>query len=185
MSLKEGIVEYRPKKIKAEIFPYEDGKCNIEKLLEQLSKFQLITFYENDSDKRIILVNNFLKHQKPHKNEKSCGINDLTGYREITGNFNKLPSPLLNDECVMMNDERGKSKDKYGEFENVFLTTEEIEKLKSKFAETYTDKVEKLSVYMKSKGKKYKDHYATILSWSRRESCENNGRNDDPFSGAI
>jgi len=178
MSLKEGIIEYRPKKIKAEIFPYEDGKCNIEKLLEQLSKFQLITFYENDTQKRIILVNNFLKHQKPHKNEKSCGINDLTGYREITGNFDKLPTPLLNVECGMMKEERGKNKEKYGEFKNVFISADELKKLKEKFPDSFEDKIEKLSGYMKSKGKRYSSHYATILTWARKDGAGDSGTVD-------
>lgn len=172
MSFKEGIVEYRPKKIKAEIFPYEDGKCNIEKLLDHLAKFKLITFYEHkETSERIIFINKFLDHQNPHRNEKSCGITNLEDYQEITGNFNKLHPPLLNDVCCLMNDERGKSnKKKFGELQNVFLKKEEFEKLKTKFGEKPRDeKINALSFYIKSKGDKYKDHYATILSWSLKD----------------
>jgi hypothetical protein len=61
-----------------------------------------------------------------------------------------------------------------GEFENVLLTPEEIEKLNKTLGIDQTQKaIENLSGYMASKGKKYKSHYATILSWSRRDEHGN------------
>lgn len=53
----------------------------------------------------------------------------------------------------------------YGEFKNVKLTDEEYQKLKDKDLLSY---IEKLSSYIASKGKRYKNHYATILNWSRK-----------------
>ena len=63
----------------------------------------------------------------------------------------------------------------YGEFKNVVLSDEEIEKLKAKFPD-WEERIEKLSAYMKSEGKRYKSHYATILAWARSEKkgSENN-----------
>ena len=55
----------------------------------------------------------------------------------------------------------------YGEFKNVKLTDDEYKKLKDKDLLHY---IEQLSSYMKSKGKRYKSHYATILNWSRKEN---------------
>ena len=55
----------------------------------------------------------------------------------------------------------------YGEFKNVKLTDEEYQKLKNKKLLPY---IEKLSSYIASKGKKYKSHYATILTWARKEN---------------
>ena len=52
----------------------------------------------------------------------------------------------------------------YGEFKNVLLTDEEYHKLEQANLLPY---IEKLSSYIASKGKKYKSHYATILTWSR------------------
>lgn len=60
-------------------------------------------------------------------------------------------------------------KEKYGEFNNVTLSNEELEKLKEKFPKDYQNRIEKLSAYIASTGKKYKSHYATILNWSRKE----------------
>ena len=53
----------------------------------------------------------------------------------------------------------------YGKYQNVRLTEEEYHKLKDKL-QSHTDAmIEKLSRYIKSTGKYYKDHYVTILNW--------------------
>jgi hypothetical protein len=58
----------------------------------------------------------------------------------------------------------------HGEFKNVKLTEEEFEKLNLLYgSKTVSDYVEKLSGYLKAKGKKYHDHYATLLNWLRKD----------------
>jgi hypothetical protein len=58
----------------------------------------------------------------------------------------------------------------YGEFNNVKLTNEEFNKLVSMYSlKTIQDKIQDLSLYIKSKGKKYSSHYATIQSWLRKD----------------
>ena len=64
-------------------------------------------------------------------------------------------------------------KKQYGQFKNVLLTDGEHEKLKAKFNSSLPEKIEKLSEGIAGKGYKYKSHYATILSWSRKD--ENDG----------
>ena len=61
------------------------------------------------------------------------------------------------------------SKKKFGEFENVFLSEEEIIKLKAKLGADAERYVERLSNYIESSGKSYKSHYATILSWAEKD----------------
>ena len=63
--------------------------------------------------------------------------------------------------------EINKEKETYGEFNNVKLTKEEYAKLEKSNLLPY---IEKLSSYIASKGKKYKSHYATILTWARGEN---------------
>lgn len=60
------------------------------------------------------------------------------------------------------------SKSKYGNFNNVLLSDVEIDKLKVTVPD-YIDYIERMSEYIESTGKKYKSHYAAILSWKRRE----------------
>ncbi len=64
--------------------------------------------------------------------------------------------------------ENNKKKAAYGEFSNVYLTGDELEKLKRRFS-NYKELIERLSTYIESKGAKYKSHYATILAWAKRE----------------
>ena len=70
-------------------------------------------------------------------------------------------------------------KKKYGEFLNVLLADEELKKLNDKYGKQTNDFIEQLSIYLKSKGKTYKDHYATILNWARRAG-ENGARQANP-----
>ena len=64
-------------------------------------------------------------------------------------------------------------KDIYGEFKNVLLTDTELQNLKEKFSTSYQTKIENLSEWLASTGKKRASHYATILNWSRRDDKEN------------
>ena len=58
---------------------------------------------------------------------------------------------------------------RHGEYRNVLLSAEDFEKLKTQFPDDYQDRIEELSAYMKSTGKTYKDHLATIRNWDRME----------------
>lgn len=74
---KEGRLEDRPKRIKAEIFPYES--VNIEKGLCELAKIKnhskrpFIQRYEINGEPYIQIIN-WHKHQKPHHTEKDSII---------------------------------------------------------------------------------------------------------------
>ena len=58
---------------------------------------------------------------------------------------------------------------KYGQYKNVLLSDEDMEKLKSEFPEDWEQRIERLSEYIASKGAKYKNHLATIRAWARKE----------------
>lgn len=61
-------------------------------------------------------------------------------------------------------------KHRHGEYKNVLLTDEELDKLKELFPADLQERIERLSEYMASTGKKYKSHYATIRAWANRDS---------------
>lgn len=70
-------------------------------------------------------------------------------------------------------------KHKYGEYKNVLLSDDELEKLKSEFL-NWEDRIERLSSYVASTGKSYKSHYATIRNWAKKDQNGrgvNNGQN--------
>ena len=60
-------------------------------------------------------------------------------------------------------------KHKYGEYANVLLTDDELEKLKEAFSD-WEERIERLSGYIASTGKAYKSHYATIRNWARKDA---------------
>ena len=65
-----------------------------------------------------------------------------------------------------------KVRHKYGEYQNVLLTDEDMQKLQAEFPTDWQERIERLSEYMASKGTSYKNHLATIRAWARKEVKE-------------
>ena len=57
----------------------------------------------------------------------------------------------------------------YGEYKNVKLSDPELEKLQAEFPIDWESRIERLSSYIASTGKTYKNHLATIRNWARME----------------
>jgi hypothetical protein len=57
---------------------------------------------------------------------------------------------------------------KYGMYNNVLLSDEDLEKLKTEFSD-WEQRIERLSEYIASTGKSYKNHLATIRAWARKD----------------
>ena len=68
-----------------------------------------------------------------------------------------------------------KKKHKYGEFDNVLLTDEDLQKLKDKFPD-YEKKIEEFSEGLELKGYVYKNHYLAILKWAKNEKSKQQGK---------
>ena len=109
---RNGILEYRPKKIKLKIFPYDPPSLNLIKFLEELSLKNLINLWV-DSDKKchFIEIPNFLKHQKPHPGEKKSNLKELLNssvnlikLHEDKCNFGLILG-MRNEECGKRNNE--------------------------------------------------------------------------------
>lgn len=58
---------------------------------------------------------------------------------------------------------------KHGEYQNVLLSDDDLEKLKAEFPSDWDLRIQRLSEYMASSGKSYKNHLATIRNWARRD----------------
>ena len=84
--------------------------------------------------------------------------------------FNHSPPSLISNSDKNKSSKKEKPiKHKYGEYKNVLLTDEEMEKLKNEFPYDYEKRIERLSEYIASHGKKYSSHLATIRSWARSD----------------
>ncbi len=69
---RDGLFEWRPKKIKAEILPYDD--CDVERHLMSLHAMSFIEKYGNDNDGYFGRVIHFHEHQNPHPHEAKSKI---------------------------------------------------------------------------------------------------------------
>jgi phosphopantetheine adenylyltransferase len=60
-------------------------------------------------------------------------------------------------------------------YNNVLLSDSDLEKLKTEFKD-YEERIERLSEYIASTGKSYKNHLATIRSWAKKDKAKSYGR---------
>ena len=67
----EGKLEDRPKRIKAEMFPYDE--TDVHQLLSELHRKSFILRYAVEDLGNFIWIVNFCKHQNPHKQERAKG----------------------------------------------------------------------------------------------------------------
>jgi hypothetical protein len=79
---REGRLEDRPRKIKAELLPYDD--CDCDALLDALCKHGFIHRYTHDAH-RFIQVCNFGRHQNPHQKEAASVIPEAGKYQVNIG----------------------------------------------------------------------------------------------------
>ena len=61
-------------------------------------------------------------------------------------------------------------KHKYGQYQNVLLSDDELEKLKTEFPVDWEERIERVSGYCASKGTSYKNYLATIRNWAKRDA---------------
>ena len=169
----EGRLHGDAQTVKSIIFPRRNiSTARIDKYLNEFEKKGLI-FRFTVNGNTYLLLPQFEKHQL-----------GLQKDREAQSQIPPPPPELIQSKSRPCHSEikvetkvKIKTKDKestkltFGEFNNVILTTEEHAKLVTKFGdEKVAALIANLSIGIKSKGYKYKDHYATILNWERRDS---------------
>lgn len=87
----------------------------------------------------------------------------------------RLCNAEIEKEIEIEKRDRDKSKSikttrhKYGSYNNVLLTDEDMDKLKDEFPHDWEQRIDRLSEYIASTGKSYKNHLATIRSWARKD----------------
>ena len=109
----------------------------------------------------------------PRKPEVSTDINgistDINGISTDEKPQSKVKYSKVNNNPLIS---PFTEKKPFGEFKNVLLTKEEHEKLHDRFNQETLAMIETLSSYIESTGKRYKSHYATLLSWAQRDQKE-------------
>lgn len=104
---------------------------------------------------------------------QSLYIKDNKAYTEMDASriqdVSKMDTQISIDKNRLDKNSRGGEKHAHGFFSNVLLTDDELQKLAVEVP-NYEEYIERLSHYIESSGKKYKSHYATILSWNRKDN---------------
>lgn len=145
---------------------YNDGVPNRKKIsaitlqrwLRKLETWQMLNI-KTHSKFSIVTVSNWSEYQQ---DEQQMNNRRTTDEQQMNTNKN------------VKNDKNGKKV--YGEF--VRLTEDEYQKLLERLGQALTtDYIERLDNYIGSKGKKYKSHYHTILTWARKDE---GGRSEQP-----
>lgn len=161
------------------------NKETIERLIDRFHKIHKVLAYNKDT-KELLVYNwhkyNWTKSPKlktalereipkvkcKRFNEYLAG---LFGEEEVS-----IPYPYCMDTPDTDTDSNADSnavkkktaRHKYGEYNNVLLTDEDMEKLKAEFPD-WQERIERLSAYIAQSGKIYKNHLATIRNWARKD----------------
>ena len=150
----------------------KENKTSIQSTLKELEENKYLKRTKNQNEKgQFEYIYDI--YEKP-RTEKPCMENLFTD-KPCTENMPQLNTNIQNTKKQNTKKSNTNIKREYGEFKNVLLTDDDYKKLEEINA---LSQIENLSSYMASTGKKYKDHYATILNWERRDKNKQENRKE-------
>lgn len=170
---------YNSRKAFSKLFPYLTAR-QVQYAIDKLIEDGLVrtgNFSKDAFDQTIW----YAITEKGYSILQNCQMVDLTKNAPPSDNFVKSTLSDSKHTDSKPDGEEGKphaqkkSKKKevvrhqYGEYKNVLLSDEEIEKLKKEFPDKYLSYIERVSGYMKQHNKSYSDYLATIRNWIRRD----------------
>ena len=179
--LEEGQVVIGSQSLAAELgFSRQQVRTAIKKLkstneitIESTNKFSIITIvnwrdYQSSENFSTSKLTNTATNNQPTNNQ------------QITNN-----QPQRKNVKNIKNGKNGKKREgtrtPRGEFHNVLLSDSELSELKTRYPQFYEAKIERLSRYLTSTGKTYKDHYATLLDWLAEDTVNETQKSDSSY----
>ena len=123
---------------------------------ESRTRFVDVFFMTQESQTGRVGTGQRVAHRKEIRTQKN---NPKTTQKQPKTSLNTYTNTYTNTN----------NKKQYGECANVLLTDEEHQKI---IDEGYAGLIEELSLYIASKGDKYKSHYAVIKQWANRRKKE-------------
>lgn len=175
MADREGRLECRPKRIKAELLPYDN--CDVLKLLDQLRAGGFIVVYKYEA-KYFLEIPTFTEHQNCHVKESASTIpapDESDACTVAAGPLSSFLLPLTESPMLYKGkhgagtEKRPKEeteKKSFGKY--VRLTQAEYNRLLADFGEKKLEfGISKLD-YSINRGEKYLDHNLTLRNWDNR-----------------
>lgn len=118
--------------------------------------------YKQDNINATIATNEYNCSNSNQKNEKNTIATDYDIDIDIdVDNDSELKEKI--------NKKEKPQKHKHGQYQNVLLSDDELEKLKTEFPNDWEERIERVSEYCASKGATYKNYLATIRNWAKRD----------------
>ena len=153
---------------------YGVNKETISRWVSDLIKFGYLNreiIYKEGTNQ---IINRYLRiNQYPIDEKRNTPIDEKVkdNNTSINNTFNNTKE-YIRDLPPLKKSKAKPIRHKYGEYKNVLLSDEQMEKLKTEFPNDYQERIERLSEYCESSGKTYKNYLATIRSWARKEKSE-------------
>ena len=185
-----GRMDARPKILASTLFPLKDIRtAQIEDALRALSSAELVILYKVDG-KPFLQMRTWDKHQsiraqrskypspeeglqadeitcmQPHADESGCPRNPIQSESNLNPNTNT---------------ESARVRHRYGQYDNVLLSDDEMDKLKAEF-EDWQERIEAVSEYVAKTGKGYKNYLAAIRSWARKDAQKKPAKTEETAS---
>ena len=114
---------------------------------------------------------------KPEANDKQTDSNDEANPKRYMINDYMINDQMINDKEKIDKKEKPQ-RHKHGQYKNVLLSDDEIEKLKTEFPLDWQDRIERVSEYVASTGKHYSNFLAVIRAWAKKDRPKIVAKND-------
>lgn len=160
--------------------------ATVQMALNVFEQFGMIDVIED-----VLHVSNWERYQNIEGMEK---VREQTRQRNIAYRERKRAAQIAYDVTVTSRDatdidknknknieeivEERETRHKYGLYKNVLLSDSDHAKLVEEYPYDYDDRIARLSEYIASTGKRYKNHLATIRAWARKDAANDNKTED-------
>ena len=145
-----------------------------EKGLHKIAKFVLAVRRNYSDEVSFIPVKAFAKKAEFARDYLMQGTKVMVEGEIVTGNYEDKDKTEKNhtDKSKGNTPTLEEKFSQYGRFKNVVLSEAELQELMTLFPWDYQKRIDHLSVYMKSSGKEYQNHFATICLWAERDGTK-------------
>lgn len=185
--------------IKNRLFPLKDdlSATTVKSGIDKLVRVGLVFLYESNG-KPYLCLPTWNDHQNVRaKRSKYPEPDSNMNTSAYICNHVQADVPVIQSESLSESSSEAESyteeaappkttRHKYGLYKNVLLSDEDYQKLQQEFPHDYTERIERLSEYIASTGKKYKNHLATIRTWARKDTGSRpKHNNSNPFLDMV
>lgn len=147
----------------------KDGQTSVRSAIKELESAGFLSrTRERDESGRmgrcVWIVCDYPRFENPSMDTPSLDKSNWDNEPQLSTKEQSTNEPSTNKSST-----KKETRHKYGEYSNVLLTDSDMQKLKAEFPTDWEERIERLSYYMESKGKTYKNHLATIRNWARKD----------------